>query len=473
MNRVSHFLTGCMLALLLLLVDLSVLLGTLGNLQHRSYVFALGVGLLLAVGAFWLSRRQVSVFERWGVKRTGWILALGCFGVNLLWVLLVKVPIFGDSRVFWQTALALAADEPVEHPAYLALFPHILGYSSALSLVLRVFGGERMAAFVLNVCLCTLSGLFLYRIALRYASLRQAGWAFLLWALWPSKLLYNGMVLSDGLYTCLLLAAFDLLSALERRGLSWKRLLPAAVLAGALLWAVNISRPIGAIVPIALLLWMLFLRGGQKARGRWLALLALLLLVYVPLGRLWDAHIEKLVGEAPARIPGYNIYVGFLEETGGTYSVEAMDMLDSYRNEEGASAVSAQRQMLQEAVAHIRSGTIRFPRLFAAKLRNLLGDDEGGAYSLGGPKKKLYRPTAVLSNIFYYGAVLLANLGAWRLWRRRREQRFVLCLPLFALGLILAQMLVEVSIRYHYSLIPVLILLSAYGLTREIGGNHA
>ena len=42
-----------------------------------------------------------------------------------------------------------------------------------------------------------------------------------------------------------------------------------------------------------------------------------------------------------------------------------------------------------------------------------------------------------------------------------------LLLPLFFLGLTLAHMLVEVANRYHYSLIPILAIFAALGLTKE------
>ena len=42
-----------------------------------------------------------------------------------------------------------------------------------------------------------------------------------------------------------------------------------------------------------------------------------------------------------------------------------------------------------------------------------------------------------------------------------------LLLPLYFLGLTLAHMLVEVANRYHYSLIPILIIFAALGLTAE------
>ena len=467
MKRFSHVCTGIMLILFLLLLDASLLLGTFGSLPHRSYLLSLLAALPLTAALLWLARRPASLFERWGEGRTGLLLACLCFGLNLLWVLCVRTPIFGDASAFWDTASALAEGAELENASYLALFPHLLGYSSFLSLFLRLFGCRPIVAYLLNVCLCTLSGLLLYRITLRFGTLRQAAWAFLLWALCPSKLLYNGMVLSDGLYTCLLLSVFDLLSALERKGIAWKQLILSGLAAGVLLWAVNASRPLALIAIIALFLWLLFLRGTSRGTGRWLALMALLLLVYVPLGRLWSAHIAQLVGEEPAPIPGYNIYVGFNQETGGTYSVEDMGLLGDYRWAEGGSAVKAQQQMLEAAKDRILSGSIQFPRLIADKLRNLLGNDEGAAYSMGRDfRQHSFRFFAMLSNTCYYALLLLANAGCCRLWQGR-EQGLVLCLPLFGLGLILAQLLVEVSIRYHYILIPILIVLAALCLSSE------
>lgn len=43
--------------------------------------------------------------------------------------------------------------------------------------------------------------------------------------------------------------------------------------------------------------------------------------------------------------------------------------------------------------------------------------------------------------------------------QRSRERGLLLLAPLYILGLTLAQMLVEVAGRYHYSMIPMLLLL--------------
>lgn len=69
----------------------------------------------------------------------------------------------------------------------------------------------------------------------------------------------------------------------------------------------------------------------------------------------------------------------------------------------------------------------------------------------------------VLCNGFWYFSLLLAMWGGIQMWRRG-ERSFRLLAPLYVLGLTAAQMLVEVAGRYHYSLVPVLLLTGAWGL---------
>ena len=52
--------------------------------------------------------------------------------------------------------------------------------------------------------------------------------------------------------------------------------------------------------------------------------------------------------------------------------------------------------------------------------------------------------------------------------RRLLRRRSILLLPLYILGLTLAQLLTEVSPRVHYSVLPMLILLAAFSYTRPV-----
>ena len=110
---------------------------------------------------------------------------------------------------------------------------------------------------------------------------------------------------------------------------------------------------------------------------------------------------------------------------------------------------------------------IDYPRLFAAKLTAFLGNDELGGYTYRFTRpESFFKPCMVLCNVFYYGVFLAAMAGLFGLLRSRRLGAWQLA-ALYILGLTLAHMLVEVSNRYHYSLIPLLILFAAAGFTRQ------
>ena len=477
MEKVSRALNGALLVLLTLLLAAAVGLGTVGNLSHRSYAAALAAALLVL--ALWLRLggklplgRPV---QRLGPGRAGALLAAVCLLLHLAGVLLLPLEPAGDYRTFWLTAVDLARGQSLQLGEYVALFPHILGYSAFLSLFLRLFGVSLWVPALLNTALTTVSGVLIYSLCLRLKDEDAAVFAFLLWILCPSKLLYNSMVLSEPFSTCLLLLFLWLLERLDRgfarRSLSAAAALGAGLLAALLLAAVNAARPIALIPIIAFFLWLLLLRGKEEADRvlwrRWLCFAAALLLGYGLLARAWTAWEAKVLGEAPPALPGYSIYVGFNPDTLGAYADEDMDRLFQLRyGQEGGSAAQAQAQMLREAEARIRSGQVDFARLFPAKLRSFLGNDEGGAYYLQQGYPGLYAPLALLCNVFYYALVPLSLLGALRLHTARRPG-IAPNFCLYVIGLTLAHMLVEVAGRYHYSILPMLILLAAFSRRGE------
>lgn len=480
LEKTSKIFIRIMLGIYMLLLSLGVFLGTFGKLDSPSYILE-----FLAAGALflclWVFRAKLKKLlggvHLPGAFVTGLILSLFCLLLNLAWVFSFQIEPTVDFKTFYDTALAIARNERVDM-LYLGLFPHILGYSTFLGLMMRLFGESAILAPVLNVVLTVISGLCIYILCLRWIGLRAASAAFFMWSLCPSKLMYNSMVMSEPLYTCLILLALLLMSlALDRDSRWWLRLLAALPLGlgfGALLLAVNATRPLALILFVAFFLWAFLLRGRKLKELRSYLVLAVFALAmfgsYSRCDYQWFRWEYLHIFQETSDIPAYNIYVGLNMDSLGSYSEEDMETLMNYRYQ--GSAVYAQEQMLKEVEKRLNSGEMDFPKLFSAKLAKLMGNDEGGAFYAQAELSPLaFKLSSAISNVFYYFVVLLSLCGAAALFRDPVFSTAYMA-PLYSIGLILAHLIVEVSGRYKYSLIPMVIIVAAFAL-RSADRNNA
>ena len=474
-GKLSDFFARIMLGIFMLLLSLGVLLGTFGKLESPSYIFALFLAAGFLLLWCWFYPRyeaRLCLCRHPGPFLTGLLLAVFCFGLNLLWVLSFQIEPTVDFLTFYETASQLAAGEQINW-LYLGLFPHILGYSTFLSWFFRLFGSSPLVAALVNVGLTTVSGLCIYLLCLRWAGKRAAAYGFFFWSVCPSKLIYNSMVMSEPLYTCCILLFLLLLSLACDKKLSFPvrclLALPLGALCGALLLSINVVRPVAMILFIAFFLWLFLLRGKEIKNPKTWAFLALFTLImlcsYSKCSDQWRLWEYLRIHEPTSSLPAYNIYVGLNMDSMGSYSEEDMDLLWDYRYDpENGSAVYAQEQMLKEVKNRLAEGEINFPRLFSVKLAKLMGNDEGGAfYAQAALSPGQIRFWSLLSNVYYYLLVFLCLLGAGALFRHPPRSTVNMA-PLYCIGLILAHLIIEVSGRYKYSLIPMLILIACFSL---------
>lgn len=460
-SKIPTLLTRMMLALLLILLATALLLGANQAPENRrAFGLALVALLVLWKGLPWLARRGAAM----GAWKVWLLLTILCLVVKGAWVVLVRLPLEYDYATFWNYANELATQPVVDNSRYLALFPHIFGYASFLSWFVKLFGPQPLLAQGINVLLTLCSGSLLFLLGRRFWGLAGGTAAYLLWIVCPSQTMYNSMVLSEPLYTTLLLLFLFLLSGPLPRRMGQTLLLGGG--AGLVLRWFHGVRPIGAVLLIALALWRFCLAPDglleRESRRHWLALLGALLAVYLATGPLWQARIAARIGEEPSTTPGYSVLVGFNETASGVWNQADSDLLYSYSNQPGTTAQQAQEQAMDAAVERITSGELNFVALFREKLRGFLGADSACvSYSA-----RVVRHTVWFArgcNAFFYLVLLLSTGGAVALWREK-DRSIVLLLPLYLLGLTAAQMLVEVAGRYHYSMIPIFLLLAQRAL---------
>lgn len=395
------------------------------------------------------------------------VLSLFCFVLKFLWIYYMRMEPKVDYETFYYSAIGLSKSWFFPN-RYIALFPHIFGYSAFLSVFFKLFGESVFLATLLNVVLSVVSGILIYKIVRNMISATAAVCAYVLWIICPSQTIYNSLVLSDPLYTTFVLAFVYLVVVIAKKekSLKWTKMLLYGVIAAIILQCINVSRPIAMVLVIAMFIWIFILRFKELFQRdflvKWLSFFAAMLAVYFSLGGLWNLYFTSRIGEAPASVPGYNIHVGFNAITSGTWNEEDSELLNSYSNQAGATADWAQKQMLNEAKKRITSGEIDFTSLFTNKLSAFLEKDSACVTYCSDVIQE-EEHMRMICDVFYYCMILLSLCGAYKMLKTSPRSS-VFILPLYVIGITCAQMLVEVALRYHYSIIPFLIMIPQFYL---------
>lgn len=435
----------------------------------HDYIYLLVNFLLLCLIGPLILIKVSSHIEIFNEKRTFFALLLLCFFVKFIWVYLYTIEPRSDYATFYKTAKELS-NSWVIHNRYLALFPHIMGYASFLSIFFRIFGASQSIPPLINVVLSVISMTLIYLICKKIGGIRAAIIASILWILFPSQTIYNMLVLSDPYYSTLLLMIWYIIIVFYENlhTIKIKKLLSYAVVLGLLLTLMNMSRPIALIPIIALAIWLFLIDIGHINNKKILQKKALYLLsvfiAYYVLSLGANHYITLRLGEEIAKIPGFNVYVGFNMKSSGGWNRADSALLTHYNEQEGWSANDVQKQMLEEAKERIFSGQIDFSRLFYKKFLYLLEDDSAvvtiyTATILGHAGRYF-----IITNVFYYFLLAASLFGAAiALIKKNKSPQFFILL--YFIGLTMAHMFVEVAARYHYSATISMVIFASLGIS--------
>jgi 4-amino-4-deoxy-L-arabinose transferase-like glycosyltransferase len=355
---------------------------------------------------------------------------------------------FPDSIQYHRIALNLLEGKGFSlGPGEEAIRPPL--YPTFLAIVYRLSDGSIHAVRIVQAGICALQPILVHRIAgllFGPTCARIAGWATVGY---PLLLLHTPLILTEALFTTLLLTAVWLLLEGFRKG-------------GVLLFAgAGLALGLGTLTRAGLLLfpfWMiLFWRSVRPAAGRparsALAFLAAYLIVLAP----WTIRNYRLFD---ALVPvttklGHDLYeVNNPDATGGPIELRYPP------GAHGLSEVEQDRFLRRAAWDHIRTHPAHFARLTFRRI---------GRFWNPMPNAEGFRRNTLLSLLLLLtsGPVfLLAPLGLWRQRRRWRELFPVLAtVGYFAL----LHSILMGSIRYRVPIDPLLIVLGSGVWTKREG----
>ena len=320
------------------------------------------------------------------------------------------------------------------------------GYPAFLALVYHVFGHSPMVVPWLQLGLGPVIAWLSFRIAkeLKLSESAARLMAVIL-IVFPGLLFYTNHLLSELLFTALLLAG--VLLSLNHRW--WLLLIGGVVLGLAIL-----TRPVGIVVPLALLPYAVMSSDSRgRAVARWAVLLTGIAVVCVP----WMIRNAEQVGRfTVATSGGVNFYIGNHE--GASFGYQAPD-----------SALFALSDPTREAYHdslgyalgwdHIKTEPLAFVTRAAAKTIYLFAyDADPLRYDLLEADYRsglMLMSLAVVTQAWYLAFLMLVGYGLLA-WIRKWQSKAYL-LPLFVVVSLIAVPAVYFAAgRFHLPIIPFL-----------------
>lgn len=433
-----------------------------------------GVGTASAPRA---ARRQAAGRSSSRVHPLVWILLAGTVLRTALWVCLGDTPLsVWDEREYNAIArnLATRGEFALHAGKPTSIRPPL--YPLAVAGIYRVAGMENFRAVRLAQVAVSVLGIGLvYRLGVLLYGRRVGAWAAGLSAVYPSLLVYNNLLLTETLFTTLLLGACLALSGAMRRGS-----IGLAALGGAVLGLAALTRSVLWISPVILVPFLLAATRGRPARRALAA--GCFAAAFAATVAPWAVRNTRLHGTFTTIdvMGGRNLMMGNYEYTplnrawnaiqiGGSQSWDRV-LASSHPEYDRLTQGQKDKLALREAVRFARAHPALTLRRDAVKFFNFWGLEReliaGAAHGDYGP----IRPPALLALtglIFgsYAAAILLGIFGAVAAppadWR---THALLLLLIAFICGM---HTLSFGHSRYHLPLMPFVLIYAARALARS------
>ena len=388
------------------------------------------------------------------------ILSAG-LAARIIWWLAMSPRIISDYQFYTSLAKEYAESGALKRDVYLlTVAPNVPLFAAVLGRVMRVFGTEAVTAqiFCLALHLCSLG--LLYLAGRELTTARRAFYAAFLFALLPENVFYSNLPGSESAAMCTLLAG--LLLILKARK---KEPVPGSLLcfSGGLALAFSgcIRPNAWAAVPGVLLL--LARKSPERAFLRRTLPLLLSFLLAAAGVLAWHQAFQHRIfrGETPSGGIGWSLYEGLDLESGGKWTEEKSErcitVINTYPPEE-TDAV-----FLREALERFHSYTFfEKIRLFLRKGGSLWYESRYSLISAeDSPAFRRLHDAALLA---WYACIAVLTACLFFRFRHRAgpsgRDGGLLCLPVILLTTAWHEAGTSIG-RYHYMLIPFVLLLTA------------
>ncbi|MFA6308459.1 MAG: glycosyltransferase family 39 protein [Clostridia bacterium] len=446
---------------------------------------AIIVFVLILVAALLLISKMMSHIS--GKYRTAIIAAIIfvlALASRAIFYMIIATPQFSDFNTFYKVTVRLSlGDNSFIGHNYWQAFSYQLGFPLFMSMFARLFHIYTQAPLIfINSIFASGSVVFIYLIAKRHVKEYAAIFAALIFLFFPLPLDLSAV------FTNQHLSMLFILMGLYELGGKWPPPLPKAIFGGIMLSLGNIIRPDAVIFTAAIaVLALLCIRkdlikpSGIRIR-RILLVTGIIVIAFIFLGSL-IGQICSWKGVQPNgfsnSFPLYKFAVGSNYSTGGRYSRADDNFLirnDAFfkdktvRNKETAVLIKKRLSIGTGKLINLADMKVRF--LWTTYKNDYASFH--GVYSKIKTNSKLTRSQVNIINSWakpydnLLGFILFAVSGVAGiiLFRRKRLPAVIMVLVLSFLAFSSLHMLIEVQYRYHYIMLPVLLIISTFAIEK-------
>lgn len=426
-------------------------------------MFFAGAGLLctLALGARYFQ------FSSSNLSQNQYLILLACATLipRIVWVQSVHTIPVADFLEYHNYAVKVATGHILDYTKTMMVFPFKFFYPIFLGFFYALLTPSPLVAQYINIVLSAILSYQIYRIGVMSGGEWVGRLAGLFFAFWPSQIAFCSTLGQEHLFLVFALAAIYWLLRLEfintTRG--W---IITSCLVGCSIAIAHVLRPVGMILFPTFLLAVIW--GLQKVSKDWSFRSSIMLatlagfavtfsLLTIPLGRYLNYPVWKSSA-------GFSLYVGTSPKANGYWTRELTAIIREHHH----NFDSVHAACMAEAKKVVLTQPVQTSVLAATKFLLFWGSDDYGVYFSTDQQAPSSSAVAIYRNrqsltVFSAGAYffLLASAaaGCWKM-RSTRSMALMIVQSIFLLH-VAAFSLLEIQSRYHFLVVPLLMIPAA------------
>ena len=423
---------------------------------------------LLAVGLNY-------VLDKFNPGTLLFLVIIGSISVLLraLWMINVDTALFSDFTGYFHYASEIAKGYPRTDQALYDIFPFTVGYPVVISFWYMVFGASLVAGKVFNLLCSVIILLLIYFTAEAALNRSVARISALVFAFWPTQVMYSSVMATEHIFGVFYMLSIFLIFLIGNNLFEMKVYLYSFTL-GITTTATQFIRPISILLFPAIFMYIyIFADEGisLKSLVHKTKIFIMICITYILTMFLLTAVVFHFTGvDLSNSSPGYNLLMGTNVKYRGVWNPEDAKIIQEFSYD----AEKIQKEALRRSLNRIESNPAEFLKFALTKKIPAMWENEGYGYYWSTQRinnsnafddfMKIH--TKMIHFIYqsYYVLMLfLVVVGSiFALKSMNYNASLLMLLPLAVMG---AHLFLEVQGRYAFPAMPLLIMMSAYGVT--------